>query len=66
MRYEASFTVTFSAPSDAEACAIASQHHEQLRDVLRVEGADHPYDITLDRLDAGGRDILETARQKPI
>jgi hypothetical protein len=35
MRYQALYSVTFDAPSDAEACSIASQRHQQLRDELR-------------------------------
>lgn len=66
MRYQSTFVVTFNAVSDAEARSIAEQHHRQLRDDLAVEGADHPYEITLDRLQTNGRDVLDAPKEKPI
>jgi hypothetical protein len=63
MRYRSVYTVTFDAPSDADAISIATQHYHQIHDVLRVEGADHPHDITLAHMYSDGRaDILEDQR----
>jgi hypothetical protein len=66
MRYESVFTVIFHARSDMEACETARHHHEQIRDELLIEGADHPHNICLKHLCAGDRDILEAPAAKSI
>jgi hypothetical protein len=66
MRYESVFTVTFEAGSDAEARETAGRHHEQLRDDLLIEGADHPFAIELKHIYAAGRDVLAGPASKSI
>ncbi len=66
MRYQALYSVTFEALSDTQAWTIASKHHEQLRDELRIDGVDHPLDITLDGLQTAGRDVLPRPESKSI
>ena len=69
MRCQCVFTVTFHANSKTEARSIAVSHYEQIRDDLRIEGADHPSEFTLDHLYADGRDILNnesSSRGSPL
>jgi hypothetical protein len=66
VRYESVFAITFHAASDVEAKQIALQHHEILRDQLRVEGADHPHDIRLAGLHSEGRNLLHEPHEKSI
>lgn len=67
LRYHSVFTIVFSAASDVEANDIAVRHHEQLRDDLLIEGADHPSEITLNHVYAAGeRDTLSRELRKAI
>jgi hypothetical protein len=67
VEYRSTFTVSFSARTDGEARAIAANHQELLRDVLRVEGADSPSALTLEHItDQDGRDIFAGRACKPI
>jgi len=59
VRCQCIFTVTFHANSKIEARSIAASHYQQIRDDLRIGGADHPSECTLDHLYADDRDILE-------
>ena len=67
MRYTTVFTVTFDADDDATARSVAHQHHQELLDALRIEGADHPHTFTLDRVIAadpsGERDVASADKE---
>lgn len=66
MRYKSFFAVSFDAADDRAALSVAEEHQRQLLDELRVEGADHPHELILERVIArdreGERDILARNR----
>ncbi len=68
MRYESTFSIHFDAQTDGLARTVALEHLEQIQDLLRVEGADSPYEITLDRLSrvGGFRQLLANKISRPI
>ncbi len=70
MRYKSIYSVSFDADDDEAAQGIARNHHEHIRDDLRVEGADHPHMVTLEELLAidasGSRKVLAQRASKPI
>jgi DNA-binding FadR family transcriptional regulator len=71
MEYLATFSISFRESDDATANEIAQQHYDQIHDAIRVEGADHPYKVTLEHVEAleaaGSRTVpMSERRSKPI
>jgi hypothetical protein len=66
IRYMSTFSVSFDASDDRSANEIAQQHHEQIRNCMRVEGPRQSHDVTLEQVvaieSAGSRTIPTSER----